>query len=72
MNKRPIEQARDHDLRQSGQALRRAAQRARELAAQTGTVIVVSHNGTVKRIAPTLASTPPSVQAPPASYGEEA
>ena len=32
MNKQPIENARDADLRLSSQALQRAAQRARELA----------------------------------------
>lgn len=41
MNKRPIESARDTDLRLAAVALRRAAQRARELAIQTGTVLIV-------------------------------
>lgn len=44
MNKRPIETsetARDRDLRLSGQALRRAALGAREVAARTGTEIVI-------------------------------
>lgn len=37
MNTKPLEQAQDDDLRQSLAAMQRAAQRARELAAQTGT-----------------------------------
>ena len=45
MNKQPIEQARDTDLRFSSAALRRAALRARELAQKTGTAIVVSRDG---------------------------
>jgi len=45
MNKRPIEQAHDADLRFSSAALQRAALRARELAIKTGTAIVVSHDG---------------------------
>lgn len=45
MNKLPIEQARDDDLRFSSVALQRAALRARELALKTGTAIVVSRNG---------------------------
>jgi hypothetical protein len=41
MNRQPIDHARDPDLRHSLPALRRAAQRARELTRQTGTAIVV-------------------------------
>lgn len=52
MNKRPISEARDPDLRGSEPALHRAAQRARELAAQTGTAIVVSRNGVLEYIYP--------------------
>ena len=52
MNKQPIEMARDADLRFSQQALQRAAQRARELAVQTGTSIVVSHFGVLQQINP--------------------
>lgn len=47
MNKQPIETASDSDIRLSSQALRRAAQRARELAAQTCTAIVVSKPGPI-------------------------
>lgn len=54
MNKQSIEAARDADLRLSQQAMQRAARRAHELAAQTGTAIVVSHNGVIEEIWPGL------------------
>ena len=71
MNKQPIETARDADLRLSPQAMQRAAQRARELAAQTGTAIVVSHDGVIEHIRPRLEATEASVQEPPATYGDK-
>jgi hypothetical protein len=40
MNKRPIDQVKDRDLRLSQLALQRAAQRARDLAAATGTAVL--------------------------------
>lgn len=52
MNKQPIETARDADLRLSRQAMQRAARRARELAIQTGTAIVVTQDGVIKQINP--------------------
>ena len=55
MNPRPIEAALDPDLRMSAAALQRAAVRAREVALQTGTTLVVSGTGMVQ--------TPPSVKA---------
>lgn len=45
MTHRPIDEAKNADLRGSFQALQRAAQRARELAVKTGTAIVVSRDG---------------------------
>ena len=66
MNKRPIEQARDADLRLSHSALRRAAQRAREVARQTGTAIVVSRQGVIEHLQPEPAST---VRDPDSPYG---
>jgi hypothetical protein len=72
MNKAPIETARDADLRLSPQALQRAAQRARELAARTGTAIVVSRHGVIEHIRPTLEASSPLVQEPPATYGDPA
>ncbi len=47
MNTKPIETAKDADLRAVPQALARAAQRARELAARTGTRLVVAERGEV-------------------------
>ena len=51
-NPKPIEKARDADLRLSANAMQRAAQRARELAARTGTSIVVSDHGVIREIEP--------------------
>ena len=52
MNKQPIEQAFDRDLRLSQVAMQRAAQRARDVANATGTTIVVSHNGVIEHLRP--------------------
>ena len=52
MNKTSIEEARDGDLRLSIVALERAARRARELAASTGTALIVTRNGAIERIDP--------------------
>ncbi|MES2128288.1 MAG: hypothetical protein V4463_13555 [Pseudomonadota bacterium] len=52
MNKQPIEQAFDRDLRLSQVAMQRAAQRARDLANATGTTIVVSHDGVIEHLKP--------------------
>lgn len=52
MNDKPLEQSRDPDLRASHTALLRAAARARKLARQTGTRIIVSYGGNVRRVAP--------------------
>lgn len=53
MNKpKPLEQAMNADLRGSWPALQRAARRARELAAQTGTAIVVNRDGLIAYIQP--------------------
>lgn len=52
MNDTPIEQARSADLRGSWQALQRAAQRAREVAARTGTDLIVRRNGVIERVRP--------------------
>lgn len=58
MNKLPIEQARDRDLRLSLPAMLRAAQRAHDLAKMTGTLIVVSRDGVIEHLAPTSPSVP--------------
>lgn len=52
MNTKPIDQARTADLRGSWAALQRAAQRARTIAAQTGTAIVVTKDGVLQHIYP--------------------
>jgi len=66
MNKQPIEQARDADLRLTHMALRRAAQRAREVAWQTGTAIVISRQGVIEHLQPEPVAT---VQQPTPPYG---
>lgn len=62
MSKRPIEQAQDSDLRLSGAALTRAAMRARELAAQTGTAIIVLRDGVIRHVAPTASEVSLEIQ----------
>ena len=57
MNTKPIETANDADLRAVPQALARAALRARELAARTGTRLVVVERDAVKGAAATAEST---------------
>lgn len=57
MNTNPIENAKDADLRAVPQALARAALRARELAARTGTRLVVVERGEVKLVVATSEST---------------
>lgn len=69
---KPIEQAVNADLRGSWPALQRAAQRARELAIQTGTAIVVSHNGVIEYIRPQPETANPPMQEPRAPYGDKA
>jgi len=68
MNRDPIDSAHDPDLRHSLPALRRAAQRARELARQTGTAIVVSHDGVLETVSmpAETAGTAVAVHEPPA------
>lgn len=71
MNKRPIETARDADLRQSQRAMQRAALRAREIAARTGTAIVISRRGVVEEIRPDEAVPAQAVQEPPTPYADK-
>lgn len=68
MNTKTIDQASTADLRGSWPALQRAAQRARELAAQTGTELVVSRNGVIERIKPQPDTVRLRVQEAPAPY----
>lgn len=52
MNKQPIAQAIDRDLRLSQVAIQRAAKRAEDLAKATGTAIVISHDGIIQHLIP--------------------
>ena len=45
MNPKPISQEKDPDMRTAHEALIRAGQRAREIAAKTGTAVVVMRDG---------------------------
>ncbi len=65
---RPLHTAHDADLRLSQQALQRAAQRARELARQTGTAIVVSNHGQLELLHGEAASSVPAAHEPAAPY----
>ena len=73
MNKQPIESARDADLRLSAVAMHRAAARARELARQTGTDIVISQAGVLRQIKQPAAAMgqPEKVQEPTAPYRDK-
>lgn len=50
MNKNAIEQAKDSDMASSIDAIRRAAKRARQVAAQTGTALIVRHGEQIDRV----------------------
>jgi hypothetical protein len=52
MSSKPITESRDPDLRGSHAALLRAAARARELARQTGTRLVIGRGGRVRYVEP--------------------
>lgn len=52
MNGKPISEANDPDLRNVDAALRRAAVRAREIAKQSGTKLVVNRGGKTVLIDP--------------------
>jgi uncharacterized protein GlcG (DUF336 family) len=68
MNKRPIKEARDSDLRFSEAAMQRAAERARELARSTGTQLVVNRNGVLEYLIPTDGTSALQVQEAPQPY----
>ena len=68
MNDLLISQAQDNDLRLSQVALERAALRARELAVQTGTELIVSLHGVIKHIKPEEISSSQQLQESPAPY----
>lgn len=68
INPLPIQSARDDDLRQSPSAMRRAAQAARDLAARTGTALIVSRDGLIEQVDPRSVLPTPRVHEPPAGY----
>ena len=72
MNEKSIEQARNADLQGSQAALLRAAQRARQIAAQTGTAIVVVRNGVMEHIYPSTSSAADREQAATPGDGKPA
>lgn len=50
MNNNAIAQAKDRDMANSIDAIRRAAKRARQVAAQTGTALIVLHGEQIDRV----------------------
>ncbi len=66
MNNFPLDRAKNPDLPASFKALKRAAHRAREVAVQTGTAIVIMRGGRVTLVQPTAASA--CMQDSPAPY----
>ena len=71
MNNKPIEQARDDDLRLSMVALLRAAKRAREIARSTGTFVVIGREGVVEHLRPETMEAEPAVQESAIPYGKK-
>jgi len=68
---KPLDMAKSPDLPGSWFALQRAAQRARELAAQTGTALVVERNGVLEHIYPRVpAANPNAAQEASRPYGK--
>ncbi|HMM44539.1 MAG TPA: hypothetical protein PKE41_02765 [Candidatus Macondimonas sp.] len=72
MSPQPLDSARNADLPASFEALKRAAQRAREVARQTGTPLVIGENGEVRLIDPPPESAAAQVNEPASPYGEDA
>lgn len=60
MNPKPIEEARDPDLRGAHIALQRASVRARQVAARTGTAVVYLRDGKLVNEYPKLDELPRS------------
>lgn len=71
MNDKPLESAKDPDLRFSHQAMRRAALKAREIAAQTGTAIVITERGVMREVHPTADQVTPSVHESKGVYNDK-
>ena len=60
MNKNSIELANDRDMAKSFNAIRRAAKRARQVAVQTGTAVIVKHGEQIDRVTVTDNETKPA------------
>ena len=71
MNDKPLESAKDPDLRCSQQAMQRAALKAREIAAQTGTAIVITEQGVMREVQPNADQVTPSVQESKGIYNDK-
>lgn len=71
MNRLPLDQVRDADIRLSLVALERAARRAWRVAQETGTAIVVSRDGVIEYIVPQPGEGVAKVQEPSAPYGDK-
>ena len=71
MNTKGNRQANSAELRGSWQALQRAARRAREIAAQTGTELIVSRGGVIERIKPLPDAAAQQVRESAAPYGDK-
>lgn len=70
-NPKPIEEAATADLRHSRAALLRAAQRAREIAAQSGTALVIWRDGRLEFLDPVTGKpATPRVAEPGSPYGK--
>ncbi len=72
MSPRPLDSARNADIPASYEALKRAARRAREVAQQTGTLLVIGEDGRVLLIAPQSESAAARVSEPSSGYGDGA
>ncbi len=71
INTTSIDQANSTFLRGALAALHRAARRARELAAQTGTELIVSRGGVIERIKPQPDTAGPQVRESAVPYGDK-
>ncbi|MDA3935185.1 MAG: hypothetical protein PF630_12800 [Gammaproteobacteria bacterium] len=68
---KPIQQAVNPDLRGSWLALLRTTKRVRELAIQTGTTLVISHQDVIEHIWPQPEAVMTQVHDKPATYGDK-
>lgn len=71
MGDKSLVSAKGPDLRFSHQAMRRAALKAREIAAQTGTAIVITEQGVMREVHPSADQVTPSVQESKGVYNDK-